>query len=170
MGPLRRGNLFRDAADAAVGEVFQALLEGGRFRLERIVSAGQATPAGEWYDQEEDEWVVLLSGSAVLRFEGPGETVELAAAPGREDVRGRADGLVGFALQPMSNDARPAEGSLTVAAKRSRRRLGGGPTRRVGAENTANAPRGRVRRCGMWFRGREIAEKFVAWVESPAPP
>lgn len=43
------------------------------FRLERIISAGQATPEGEWYDQETHEWVVLLSGSAGLLFEGETE-------------------------------------------------------------------------------------------------
>ena len=45
-------------------------------RVERIVSTGQATPPGEWYDQDGDEWVVLLSGAAGLLFEG-----EAAARP-----------------------------------------------------------------------------------------
>ena len=38
-------------------------------RVERIVSTGQASPPGFWYDQDEDEWVVLLSGDARLRYE-----------------------------------------------------------------------------------------------------
>jgi cupin 2 domain-containing protein len=38
--------------------------------LERIVSTGQATPEGRWYDQERNEWVAVLSGSAGLLFEG----------------------------------------------------------------------------------------------------
>ena len=41
--------------------------------LERIVSTGQSTPAGEWYDQGKDEWVILLSGGAGLFFEGDEE-------------------------------------------------------------------------------------------------
>jgi len=51
-------------------EVFEDLLQGKAFRLERIVSTGQATPTGEWYDQDWNEWVILLSGAAHLRFEG----------------------------------------------------------------------------------------------------
>ena len=45
----------------------------GNFRLERIVSAGQATPPGEWYDQDTHEWVALLTGGAGLRFEDEAE-------------------------------------------------------------------------------------------------
>jgi cupin 2 domain-containing protein len=70
-------NLFADIPANADSETLNALLAGGRFRLERIVSTGQATAAGEWYDQEDDEWVVLLSGSAGLRFEDESETREL---------------------------------------------------------------------------------------------
>ena len=76
--PLRRGNLFAPPAEPSAGEVFEELLAGGAFRLERIVSTGQVTPAGEWYDQDADEWVVLLSGSATLRFDDPPETFDLA--------------------------------------------------------------------------------------------
>lgn len=36
--------------------------------VERIVSWGHATPEGQWYDQEKDEWVLLLEGSARLGF------------------------------------------------------------------------------------------------------
>ncbi|HEX6985977.1 MAG TPA: cupin domain-containing protein [Planctomycetaceae bacterium] len=76
--PLRRGNLFSPPAATSGGEAFESLLAGGTFRLERIVSTGQATPPGEWYDQEADEWVVLLSGSATLRLAEPEETFDLA--------------------------------------------------------------------------------------------
>lgn len=37
-------------------------------RIERIVSAGQSSPEGFWYDQEQAKWVLVLSGSAGLRF------------------------------------------------------------------------------------------------------
>lgn len=56
------------------------LLERAALRLERIVSLGHATPPGEWYDQERDEWVVLLSGAARLAFEG--EDGERQVVPG----------------------------------------------------------------------------------------
>jgi len=60
-----------------VQELFEPLLEGGRFRLERIVSTGQVTPVGEWYDQARPEWVVLLTGAARLRFTDPDELIDL---------------------------------------------------------------------------------------------
>ena len=62
-------NLFRDLAATGSTETFETLLDGDRFQLERIVSAGHVTPAGEWYDEAAEEWVVLLAGSARLRFE-----------------------------------------------------------------------------------------------------
>jgi len=42
-------------------------------RIERIISSGYASPPNFWYDQELDEWVVLLQGEAVIRF-ADGET------------------------------------------------------------------------------------------------
>jgi cupin 2 domain-containing protein len=63
------GNLFVQLPNRPANEVLEELLRGGPFRLERIVSTGQATSAGHWYDQPEAEWVVLLSGAARLRFE-----------------------------------------------------------------------------------------------------
>jgi cupin 2 domain-containing protein len=51
-------------------ELFTLLLEGSRFRLERIISRGHATPEGEWLEQSEHEWVILLYGSAGLLFAG----------------------------------------------------------------------------------------------------
>lgn len=53
------------------------LLETETLRLERIVSRGHSNPEGFWYDQDHDEWVLLLSGRAVLRFEGQPEPVHL---------------------------------------------------------------------------------------------
>ncbi len=75
--PLRRGEIFNATSTPASGEVFEPLVAGREFRLERIVSTGQATPPGEWYDQETDEWVALLSGYATLCFEHATEPVEL---------------------------------------------------------------------------------------------
>jgi len=50
-------------------ETTTVLVEGPGFRLERIHSCGAASPAGFWYDQEEQEWITLLQGSARLQFE-----------------------------------------------------------------------------------------------------
>ncbi|HYR03194.1 MAG TPA: cupin domain-containing protein [Syntrophobacteria bacterium] len=66
-------NLFATRLESKRQEIVETLLEADRFRLERIISAGQATPAGQWYDQDRNEWVALLSGSAGLLFEGERE-------------------------------------------------------------------------------------------------
>lgn len=63
-------NLFADLPDGKGAEAVTRLAEGGAFRLERIVSTGQATPPGDWYDQDDDEWVILLAGEAGLLIEG----------------------------------------------------------------------------------------------------
>jgi cupin 2 domain-containing protein len=58
-------------------EFIENILESDSLRIERIISTGQATPSGKWYDQEWDEWVILLSGSAGIFFEGDDEISEL---------------------------------------------------------------------------------------------
>ncbi|VTZ49615.1 Cupin [Methylocella tundrae] len=64
------GNLFDIAALDTRAEQFTPLVEAKNLKIERIVSAGQASPPGFWYDQDLAEWVLVLAGSAALRFEG----------------------------------------------------------------------------------------------------
>ena len=73
---VRKGNLAGLPANLPDEEIFEELLRTPSFRMERIVSSGQASPPGFWYDQEEDEWVALLQGEAVLEFDdGSAETL-----------------------------------------------------------------------------------------------
>lgn len=75
------GNLLHDLPADAPGEVFTALAQwpGARnVRIERIVSNGQASPAGFWYDNPEDEWVLVISGSGAVEIDG-GATHTLGA-------------------------------------------------------------------------------------------
>ncbi len=58
-------------------ERFENLLETPGLRIERIISTGQASPPGFWYDQRQAEWVVLLQGSAGFRFADEDEVREL---------------------------------------------------------------------------------------------
>lgn len=71
-------NLFQSLPDARAGECFDDLLRRPGCRIERIVSHGQASPAGFWYDQTWDEWVLLLAGSAVLRLASQAGAIALA--------------------------------------------------------------------------------------------
>ncbi|QDU36824.1 Cupin domain protein [Maioricimonas rarisocia] len=70
-------NLLTPLPRRPVDEVFETLLQQEGLRLERIVSVGHATPPGEWYDQQQDEWVLLMQGAARLRLEDPAEVFEL---------------------------------------------------------------------------------------------
>jgi cupin 2 domain-containing protein len=70
---MAMANLFTTGTQPRRDEICETLLETARFRLERIISTGQATRAGQWYDQERGEWVALLSGRAGLLFEGEQE-------------------------------------------------------------------------------------------------
>jgi len=64
------GNLFAGLpTEPEAAERIETLLARPGVRIERIVSTGQASPSGFWYEQADAEWVVLLSGEALLRFE-----------------------------------------------------------------------------------------------------
>lgn len=63
-------NLFHRLPVTAVNEVFENLLETDSVRIERITSEGHVTAPGVWLDQDWDEWVLLLTGSADLLFFG----------------------------------------------------------------------------------------------------
>jgi len=79
-------NLF-DIPAALPNEVTDRLIQTDKLRIERIVSYGQASPEGFWYDQDGDEWVIVLKGAARLRFESnstplelkPGDFIHIAA-------------------------------------------------------------------------------------------
>ena len=70
-------NIFAQLPEKLSEELIEEITSGGSFKLERIVSKGHATPQGEWYDQDKDEWVILLKGSADLLIEGKTESVSL---------------------------------------------------------------------------------------------
>lgn len=62
-------NLYDLPEPLPAEELFTDLIPDAGVKIERIVSSGQSTPEGEWYDQERDEWAVLIQGSAVLQYE-----------------------------------------------------------------------------------------------------
>ncbi len=66
-------NLFTGLPTLEEGEFFEELCRQGRVRIERILSS--ASPDPLLYDQEQDEWVLLLEGQAVLELGGKGITL-----------------------------------------------------------------------------------------------
>ena len=69
-------NILADIPANADHELFNVLLEKPHCRIERIVSYGQSSPEGFWYEQPQDEWVMVLQGEAELDVSG--EIVQLA--------------------------------------------------------------------------------------------
>ena len=82
------GNIFAALPGGKLTEeLVNGLLTTPNLRIERITSTGQGSPPDFWYDQDWNEWVILLRGSAELRFEdqpqartlAPGDYVYIAA-------------------------------------------------------------------------------------------
>ena len=74
---MEKKNLFSDLPSSVKNEIFEVLASSQDIRIERILSKGQTTPAGEWYDQELNEFVILLKGRANVVFEGEHELYDL---------------------------------------------------------------------------------------------
>ena len=79
-------NILAEIPSDLLEETFEDIIRNKLFTLERIISRGHSTPDGEWYNQEKNEWVMLLTGSAGLLIEGeelmdmkPGDYVFLPA-------------------------------------------------------------------------------------------
>ncbi|HEY9660860.1 MAG TPA: cupin domain-containing protein [Allocoleopsis sp.] len=62
-------NIFDLPANLSNDELFEVLLSQSNLKIERIISTGQTTAPGNWYDQEQAEWVILLQGEARITYE-----------------------------------------------------------------------------------------------------
>jgi len=100
--------------DPTAAERVDELLSRPGVRIERIVSSGQSSPLGYWYDQAEGEWIVLLSGAAGLRFEHenhtrllqPGDCLDIPAHY-RHRVEWTAPGIATVWLAVFYSSASP---------------------------------------------------------------
>lgn len=62
-------NLFESLPDNLASEVCEDIVRSSAVRIERIISKGHRTPENDWYDQDENEWVLVVQGEASLVFE-----------------------------------------------------------------------------------------------------
>ena len=67
---ITTNNLFANMPQDQPEEVSDEIFRSANVRIERIVSTGQASPKGFWFNQDWEEWVLLLSGNALIRFDG----------------------------------------------------------------------------------------------------
>ena len=80
-------NIFAELPEKMTEEMVEVLAENRSVRIERIVSTGQSSPDDFWYEQDENEWVVVLQGEAKLLLEGdesallmkPGDCINIPA-------------------------------------------------------------------------------------------
>ena len=92
---VQSGNIFAKIPASGPREEITILADRPGAVVERIVSTGQASPTGFWYDQDWTEWVIVLAGEARLTLEGeaaprilrPGDWLELP-----DHVRHRVEG------------------------------------------------------------------------------
>ena len=66
---MKPENIFAQIAEAGEEEQFDLLFKSPNCRIDRIVSSGHSSPKGFWYDQENDEFILLIQGEATLEFE-----------------------------------------------------------------------------------------------------
>ncbi len=70
-------NIFSEIPQHLADELFQTLLSKGPVQIERIISKGHTSNVNDWYDQIQDEWVILLEGQARLQFKISPEMISL---------------------------------------------------------------------------------------------
>lgn len=83
---MKTGNIFKDVPVAIRQELFEEIDSTEEIKIERIISDGHSSPNNFWYDQEKNELVFLVEGSAVIEYEDgikvnlfPGDYIKIEA-------------------------------------------------------------------------------------------
>lgn len=74
---ITSNDLFADIPDNLKDDLIETIFQTSNFRIERIVFHGQCFKEGFWYDQSENELVILLKGNATLRFENQSQLIKM---------------------------------------------------------------------------------------------
>jgi cupin 2 domain-containing protein len=70
-------NIFKNIPAALPEELIDIISSKNNVKIERIVSRGHSSPDTFWYDQQQDEYVILLKGKAGLLFQDRADVVVL---------------------------------------------------------------------------------------------
>jgi cupin 2 domain-containing protein len=74
---MKNKNIFSKIPKKSTKEIFTSLLKNKNIKIERIISYGQTSPKKFWYDQNKNEWVILLKGNAKILFKGRTKAIKL---------------------------------------------------------------------------------------------
>ena len=81
-------SLLKNIPKELPNELFETLVQTDNIHIQRIISKGHTSPKEGWYDQEQNEWVLVLKGVARLEFEDgsevsmrPGDSLEIPYDP-----------------------------------------------------------------------------------------
>ena len=66
---IEKKNIFNQIPEFSEKEIFEDIILNNILKIERIISYPGKIEDNKWYDQDNDEWVILLKGSATLEFE-----------------------------------------------------------------------------------------------------
>jgi len=66
---MKTKNIFKNIPKQLPNEVFEDIISKDGLKIERIISKGHTTPKSQWYNQDFNEWVIVLDGEAILSFE-----------------------------------------------------------------------------------------------------
>ena len=62
-------NLFQNIPNNLPEEFFETIAQSDNIKIEKIISDGHTSPPGFWYNQDQNEFVIVLKGNAILKFE-----------------------------------------------------------------------------------------------------
>ncbi len=66
---MNKSNIFSKIPEQIRDELFEDIITTKDIKIERIISDGHISPKSGWYESEQNEWVIVLQGGAILEFE-----------------------------------------------------------------------------------------------------
>lgn len=62
-------NIFDDIPNKIEEELIETLVRTKNIKIERIISDNHSSPENFWYDQDKNEFVIVLQGEGTILFE-----------------------------------------------------------------------------------------------------
>jgi len=65
---MKTSNIFEHIPKDLQEEIFEDIVKTDKLQIQRIISKGDSTLDSKWYNQTDNEWVIILQGEAILSF------------------------------------------------------------------------------------------------------